>query len=77
MFESTLESHGSSEAPRFLRPEDVARILNIGRTSAYALLRSGELRSIQVGRLRRVPVEALQDFVDQKLQSDSDDQGAP
>jgi excisionase family DNA binding protein len=46
-----------------LTVEEAARRLRIGRTTCYALIRSGELESVPVGRLRRVPPEALHDYV--------------
>lgn len=39
--------------------------LGIGRTKAYALVRDGELPSIQIGRLRRVHMEALDQYARQ------------
>ncbi|MEU5213285.1 helix-turn-helix domain-containing protein [Streptomyces sp. NPDC020742] len=38
-----------------LTVEEAARRLRIGRTTCYGLIRSGELESVPVGRLRRVP----------------------
>jgi len=46
-----------------VRPEDAARVLGIGRTKVYELMRSGALRSVRVGGLRRIPVAALNEFV--------------
>jgi excisionase family DNA binding protein len=46
-----------------LRPEDVARRLQIGRTKVYDLIRSGTLRSVKVGGCRRVTLAALADFI--------------
>lgn len=46
-----------------VRPEDAARMLGVGRTKVYELMRSGALRSVRVGGLRRVPVAALDEFV--------------
>jgi excisionase family DNA binding protein len=48
-----------------LRPEQAAEALSIGRTVVYGLMRSGQLRSIKVGGLRRIPASALVDFVRQ------------
>lgn len=42
--------------------EEAARRLRIGRTTAFALIGSGELESVMVGRLRRVPVEAISEY---------------
>ena len=51
-------------------PEDAARVLGIGRTKVYELIRSGALRSVRVGGLRRVPVAALDEFV-ARLETDA------
>jgi excisionase family DNA binding protein len=47
-----------------LSPSEAARRLSLGRTRLYQLLASGELVSVQVGRLRRIPTRALRDYVD-------------
>jgi excisionase family DNA binding protein len=46
-----------------VRPEDAAIALGIGRTKVYQLMRSGALRSVKIGGLRRIPATALADFV--------------
>lgn len=46
-----------------LTPEVAAERLACGRTKIYELLRSGELESVKVGRLRRIPAEALAEYV--------------
>lgn len=43
--------------------EQVAEILNIGRDKVYYLLRTGQLRSIKIGKLRRITDQHLADFV--------------
>jgi excisionase family DNA binding protein len=48
-----------------VRPEDAAMALGIGRTKVYELMRSGTLRSVKIGGLRRIPATALADFVAQ------------
>lgn len=45
--------------------EDAADQLSIGLTTAKALIKSGELRSVKVNRCRRVPAQALHDYVQQ------------
>lgn len=42
---------------------EAAHRLGIGRTLMYELLKSGQIESVHVGRLHRVPVEALRRFV--------------
>ncbi|WP_329177273.1 helix-turn-helix domain-containing protein [Streptomyces sp. NBC_01477] len=46
-----------------LTVEEAARRLSVGRTTMYALLASGEIPSVAVGRLRRIPAEALNDYL--------------
>lgn len=43
---------------------EAARRLGIGRTLMYELMLSGEVRSVHVGRLRKVPARALESYVD-------------
>ena len=43
--------------------EQVADILNIGRDKVYYLLRTGQLHSIKIGKLRRITDQHLADFV--------------
>jgi excisionase family DNA binding protein len=45
--------------------EQAADSLGIGRALAYQLVASGVLKSVKLGRLRRVPVAALTDLVEQ------------
>ena len=43
--------------------EQVAKMLHIGRDKVYELLRTGQLRSIKIGKLRRITEDQLADFV--------------
>ena len=43
--------------------EQVAKMLNIGRDKVYHLLRTGQLRSIKIGKSRRITEEHLAEFV--------------
>ncbi|MEU7915678.1 helix-turn-helix domain-containing protein [Microbispora bryophytorum] len=43
--------------------EQVAEILNVGRDKVYFLLRTGQLNSIKIGKLRRITDRHLADFV--------------
>ena len=46
-----------------LTPDEVARALSISRTRVYELMASGELRSLKIGRSRRISVDALAIFI--------------
>ena len=46
---------------------EVAIRLCLGRSLVYLLVMRGEIDSIKVGRARRVPAEALERFIEEKL----------
>jgi excisionase family DNA binding protein len=46
-----------------LTVEEAAERLGIGRTLMYELITAGEVESVRIGRLRRVPTDALSTFV--------------
>ena len=58
--------HSFEELPLTLRVEDLMPILNIGRNTAYELVRSGKIRSIRSGRQLRIPKDAIQDYLAQR-----------
>ena len=43
-------------------PDDAARIMGIGRTKLYALLKEGELKSIKIGSRRLITTQAIHDY---------------
>ena len=43
--------------------EQVAEMLHVGRDKVYYLLRTGQLRSIKIGKLRRITSKHLADFI--------------
>ena len=47
-----------------LKVEEAAIRLGLGRTIVWGLVASGELESVKIGRSRRVPVEALNAYVE-------------
>lgn len=51
------------DLPLTLRVEDLMSILRIGRNTAYELVRSGQIRSVRVGRQLRVPKDAVMEFL--------------
>ncbi|MFI0000730.1 helix-turn-helix domain-containing protein [Streptomyces globisporus] len=49
---------------RILHPVgEVAEQLGVGITTAKALISTGQLRSVKIGRARRVSAEALHEYV--------------
>ena len=43
---------------------EVAHRLDLGRSLVYRLVMSGEIRSLKIGRARRIPLEALHSFIE-------------
>lgn len=54
----------TSGVPRLLlTPEQAAAALGLGRSRVYELMRDRRLRSVTVGRSRRIPYTSMLDFV--------------
>jgi excisionase family DNA binding protein len=52
--------------------EEAAERLCIGRTLMYSLVKAGAVESVRIGRLRRVPADALDAFLRQLRHNDAD-----
>ena len=51
-----------------LTPEEAFQEIRVGRAKGFQLIASGDLPSIKIGRLRRIPAEGLRAWVQRKLQ---------
>jgi excisionase family DNA binding protein len=60
-----MSSREGNTVRLLLTVEQAAHRLGIGRTLMYALVRDGDVESVQIGRLRRIPEDALTRYVDQ------------
>jgi excisionase family DNA binding protein len=47
-----------------LTVEETAEMIGLGRTMTYELLNRGLLESVRLGKARRVPMAAVEEFVD-------------
>lgn len=55
-----------ASAPRLLLTiEQAAQRLGVGRSTMYGLVLDGEVESVRIGRLRRIPHDALTDYLDE------------
>lgn len=59
--------------PDVLTPDEVKTILSIGRNAIYSLLKSGELKSLRIGKLYRIPKKYLMDYLYPCYNSGSND----
>ena len=66
MSENTHERTERADGVLLLTMIEAARVLSIGRTTMYELVGAGEIDVVHIGRSARVPVEALQEFVDRQ-----------
>jgi excisionase family DNA binding protein len=53
----------TSAAVLLLTVEEAAQRLSIGRTTMYSLVSTGAIKSVTIGRLRRIPSECLDEYV--------------
>jgi len=52
-----------ADDPLLLTPEEAARLLRVGRTTVYALMKAGELRPVHIGRSCRLARAELERYV--------------
>jgi excisionase family DNA binding protein len=50
-----------------LSVDEAAAAMSLGRSLIYDLVMCQQIASIKVGRMRRIPVAALQEFVQRQL----------
>jgi excisionase family DNA binding protein len=57
----------SSEMEKLLvKPSEAFKAMSIGRSTGYAMIASGELPSVRIGRAVRVPVDALKQWIERQ-----------
>jgi excisionase family DNA binding protein len=57
----TFAHHGDK---LLLSPEEGAGLLGVGRTHMFELIARGEIESFKIGRLRRIPREAIHAYIE-------------
>lgn len=58
-----MRRHVEHHHRMLITPEEAAQILGIGRTAVYELIRKKLLKSVKIGRTRRVVVASLNEYV--------------
>jgi len=56
-------NENKSQGTAILRVKDLQEILSISHNTAYALVRSGKIRSIKIGRSYRIPFQAVEEYL--------------
>ena len=49
--------------PDVLSVKQLCEILDIGKNTAYRLLQSGEIKSIKIGKVYKIPKKYLKEFL--------------
>jgi excisionase family DNA binding protein len=55
---------------KLLNVNETATALGLGRSLVYTLIATGEITSIKIGRARRIPPSAIDDFIARRLQQE-------
>ena len=67
--EKHLANNGMADIERkvLCSVPDLAAMLSIGRTAAWELVRKRTIRSVKIGRTRRVPLAAIHEYLERLL----------
>jgi excisionase family DNA binding protein len=57
--------------PILVSVADTAQLLSIGRTATWELVRKQKIKSIKIGRTRRVPIVAIQEYIERLIDEDA------
>jgi excisionase family DNA binding protein len=63
----SLSAHALAVPPR-----EASRLLSIGESTLYALLRAGELQSFRIGNARRISTQSIADYITRQLAARDD-----
>jgi excisionase family DNA binding protein len=50
-----------------LSPDETCEVLGVKRSTLFKMLEAGAIPSIKVGRLRRIPIAGLKDWVQRQV----------
>lgn len=54
-----------NEIPRLFTPAEAARIMGISRSQMYILMNKGQLKSVHIGRSRRIALGHIDAFIEE------------
>lgn len=55
-----------NEVKEFLSPDEMAKLLSLGRTTSYKILRDGEIKSYKIGRRRIIARRDIEAWLEQQ-----------
>ena len=56
---------------KLLSVAEASVIMGISRSLLYSLVMSGEVRSLKIGRARRIPLTAIDEFIEEQHDPDA------
>lgn len=65
--QATISVHGNVPEQRTYKVEDIAAILNIGRTSAYNLVKEGHFKIVRIGNAIRISKKSFDEWLDAQV----------
>jgi excisionase family DNA binding protein len=62
-----MEKNAGTVKRLLLRPREVADLIGVSRSTAYELINSGQIPSLRIGGMLRVPAAGLEEMIADKL----------
>ena len=72
---STAHDRWVESTKLLLSPDETCNAIGVGRATLFKLLASGEIPSIKIGRLRRIPVRELRQYVERQVAAQTSEEG--
>ena len=67
-----VKTKTKNPVPEVMTVEELAHFRRVGRTNAFPLLRDGQVRSIRIGRLRRIRRQDAEEFLERLAAGEAD-----
>jgi excisionase family DNA binding protein len=68
----TAQTHATQLPPLLVRTEEAARLMSVSKSTVERLMRTGELASVKAAGARRIPVSAIEDWIERQLKEQND-----
>ena len=62
-----MEKNADTGKRLLLRPREVADLIGVSRSTAYELINTGQIPSLRIGGMLRVPAAGLEEMIAEKL----------
>ena len=59
-------TQGAAEVKRTYTVDEIAQMLNIGRTTAYTLVKEGHFKTVRIGSAIRVSKQSFDEWLDRQ-----------